>query len=153
MQNSSAPSAGLVWSRAFPGRLDQAAHARRFVRFLLEDTPCADDAELIVSELAGNALRHTRSGTEGGSFLVEVTLARPPGTPGVRERGGYVGVLISVHDDGGGGVPRLLDHGTPPGAENGRGLAIVTALATRVGFQGAPTLGHTVWVYVRTTSA
>ena len=53
---------GLTWRRTFLGRPDQAPRARQFVRFLLDDSPCREDAELVVSELVSNALRHTASG-------------------------------------------------------------------------------------------
>ncbi|MFC4535567.1 ATP-binding protein [Sphaerisporangium dianthi] len=139
----------LIWRRAFPGALDQAAEARRFTRFLLAGTPFADDAELIVGELVGNAVRHTRSGSPGGRFTLEIALAssrhEPLGTPAVA-----ASVLITVYDLGGAGVPRFGDHGRAevPCAEGGRGLAIVTALAERAGFQGAPATGHRVWAYI-----
>jgi hypothetical protein len=51
----------LCWRRAFPGRAEQAAHARRFTAFLLADHPKADDAVLAVGELAANAVQHTLS--------------------------------------------------------------------------------------------
>ncbi|MFC6086078.1 ATP-binding protein [Sphaerisporangium aureirubrum] len=133
----------MVWARTFPGRLDQAAQARRFARFLLAETPWADDAELIVSELAGNALRHTRSGGAGGRFAVEVALGRA--SPGrVAD-----GVVVTVQDNGGGGVPRLGGDGPPDTeSEHGRGLAIIATVATRLGYQGNPETGHSVWAYL-----
>lgn len=122
------------------------AQARRLVRFLLADTPCADDAELIVSELAGNALRHSRSGDADGSFTVEVVLGRA--SP-LRHGGEAIGILITVHDQGGNGVPWFRREQPPdPNEENGRGLATVAALATRTGYQGGPTIGHRVWAYL-----
>jgi hypothetical protein len=48
--------------RVFPGRPDQVAQARRFVGRVLSGCPVADDALLCVSELASNAIRHTRTG-------------------------------------------------------------------------------------------
>ncbi|MEV7966092.1 ATP-binding protein [Sphaerisporangium sp. NPDC088356] len=138
--------AASVWHRAFPGRLDQAAHARAFVRFLLADTPCVDEAELIVSELAGNALRHTRSGSPDGWFAVEVMLNR---TFRDHSHGQPVNALITVFDSGGGGVPALDGHKQPdPDKESGRGLATVAALAARIGYQGTPETGHRVWAYL-----
>ncbi len=139
----------LIWRRAFPGALDQAAEARRFTRLLLGGTPFADDAELVVGELAGNAVRHTRSGSPGGHFAVEIILTSPRREP----LGGPVAaarVLVTVSDLGGAGAPRFGGHGEAdvPCAEGGRGLAIVTALAERTGFQGAPATGHRVWAYL-----
>jgi hypothetical protein len=131
----------LVWRRVFPGRMDQAPAARRFARFLLAGTPFADDAELVVGELAGNALRHTRSGRPGGCFTVEVglTTARRDPVP--------VSVLLTVYDLGGGGVPCLAPGGFSD-EECGRGLSIVAALSTRTGHQGGPATGHRVWAYL-----
>ncbi|MET8157137.1 ATP-binding protein [Sphaerisporangium sp. NPDC005289] len=139
----------LVWRRVFPGALDQAAEARRFTRFLLGGTPFADDAELVVGELAGNAVRHTRSGSPEGHFTVEIALDSPRRRPlGASVRA--VGVMVTVYDLGGAGVPAFGDHGRADiaCAEGGRGLAIVTALAERAGFQGAPATGHRVWAYL-----
>ncbi|GII76304.1 hypothetical protein Sru01_12860 [Sphaerisporangium rufum] len=130
----------LVWHRAFPGTPDQAARARAFVRFLLSGLPCADEAELIVSELAGNALRHTRSAAEGGWFAVEVTL-----TPGSGPDDPAT-VVITVDDCGGGGVPSFTGRSPVEAfAESGRGLATVAALAARTGYHGSPATGHRVW--------
>ncbi|WP_203988769.1 ATP-binding protein [Sphaerisporangium rufum] len=135
----------LVWRRTFPNRPDQAPEARRFARLLLAGTRFADDAELIVGELAGNAVRHTGGGPPGGHFTVEITVTttcRPATAPAAD------GVLITVSDPGGGGVPRF-DAGRPDThQEHGRGLGIVTALATRAGAQGTPVGGHRVWAYL-----
>ncbi|MEU9884454.1 ATP-binding protein [Sphaerisporangium sp. NPDC051011] len=131
-------SGGLVWRRIFPGRLDQVREARRFVRFLLADDPRADDAELIVSELAGNALRHTRSGLATGRFTVEVVLDDSA-----------AGILLTVYDHGGTGTPRFTGHDQQCCTEeHGRGLAMVSAIATRAGYQGTPSSGHRVWAYL-----
>ncbi|WP_214416066.1 ATP-binding protein [Sphaerisporangium fuscum] len=144
-----APAAGavrpgaemLLWRRVFPGTPDRASEARRFVRFLLDGTSFADDAELVAGELVGNAVRHTRSGTSGGHFTVEVSFfTTSAGTS----------VLITVYDQGGEGVPRLGDGGGQGLSyeENGRGLAIVAAVADRLGAQGTPEDGHGVWAYL-----
>ncbi|WP_345577548.1 hypothetical protein [Nonomuraea rosea] len=53
---------GLVWRRTFAGSTDQIPRVRHFARCLLADSPCQDDAESIVAELAANALQHTASG-------------------------------------------------------------------------------------------
>src|SRR5262245_21572592 len=64
----------LTWRRVFPGSLEQAPEARRFVRFLLDGSMFTEEAELIAGELVGNALRHTRSGQPDGHFTVEIAL-------------------------------------------------------------------------------
>jgi Histidine kinase-like ATPase domain len=61
--------------RVFPGRPDQVGQARRFVTRALEGCPAADDAGLCASELASNAIQHTRSG-QGGRFQVLVWRGR-----------------------------------------------------------------------------
>ncbi|WP_143227945.1 ATP-binding protein [Actinomadura meyerae] len=43
---------------------------RAFVRGLLDGTPRVHDAELVIAELAANALQHTPSGDPGGAFRV-----------------------------------------------------------------------------------
>ncbi|MEU9884170.1 ATP-binding protein [Sphaerisporangium sp. NPDC051011] len=147
----------LIWRRAFPGTPDQASEARKFVRVLLGGTAFASDSELIVGELAGNAIRHTASGKPGGHFTVEIAFRssrRRPASGPVRA----ASVLLTVYDLGGGNVPRIRDDDrrrVPYGAEedlpideNGRGLAIVTAVADRVGYQGTPATGHRVWAYL-----
>ncbi|MGS2640495.1 ATP-binding protein [Streptosporangium sp. LJ11] len=121
---------GMTWRRTFPGRPSQVPEARRFVRFLLVDSPLGQDAEQVVAELAANAVRHTASGRPYGTFVVEV-VRRPEAT------------RVTVHDSGQGPVPAL-----PRPAllgESGRGLLLVTALASQVGCQGTRTHGHAVW--------
>lgn len=64
------------WCRPFPGLPQQVAEARYFVAALMEaEGPrMVENAVLIVSELASNAVRHSRSGRKGGWFLVIVVL-------------------------------------------------------------------------------
>lgn len=118
--------------RRFAGRPDQVGAARRFVRALLSGRlagPVAGDlVELLVSELATNAVEHTASG-DGGAF--RVGLVSRPGT-----------LRVTVCDDGGSGCPRPAE----PAAdrEAGRGLAMVELLAERWGVERTPH-GHAVW--------
>jgi anti-sigma regulatory factor (Ser/Thr protein kinase) len=106
--------------RVFPGRADQAGQARRWVRALLPEgcELAADDAELVLAELFANAIRHTRSGDEGGTVTVAV------------DAGGF----IHVHDLGTVGQPACpgLAAAAPDGLRllevSGRGLPIVAAL-------------------------
>lgn len=99
----------------------------------LADCPAADDAVLCVSELASNAVQHTRSG-QGGRFEVLVWRGR-------------ASACVAVID----GAP----HGPaprPPGrqdlAESGHGLRVVADLAAtwgqrELGPAGLP--GRAVW--------
>ena len=58
-------------TRIFPGERDQVGHARKFVGRVLDGNALADDAALLTSELATNAVLHTASG-QGGTFAVAV---------------------------------------------------------------------------------
>ncbi|HZU59063.1 MAG TPA: ATP-binding protein [Actinocrinis sp.] len=60
-------------SITLPGFSCMVAAARLAVRALLPGNPRAEDAELIVSELATNAIRHSTS--RGGQFELSVDLA------------------------------------------------------------------------------
>ncbi|GLW62167.1 hypothetical protein Arub01_04110 [Actinomadura rubrobrunea] len=114
-------AAPLHWRRVFPGGPEQAARARRFVACLLEGCPYLDDVLLAADELVANALRHTRSGQDGGSFTVEVL--RTDGQ-----------VAVSVADQGGPGVPVPAD--ASEWDETGRGLRTLSLLADSWGWHG-----------------
>ena len=60
---------------SFPGRRDQVRQARAFIARFLDGHPAADDAVLLVSELAANACAHSASGLPGGSFIVRVQVS------------------------------------------------------------------------------
>lgn len=59
-------------ARSFPGRLDQIREARALAARMLHGCPGADDALLLISELATNACVHTASGQPGGTFTVRI---------------------------------------------------------------------------------
>jgi anti-sigma regulatory factor (Ser/Thr protein kinase) len=120
--------------RVFPGRPEQVAHARRFVARILGNCPVADDALLCASELASNAIRHTRTG-RSGKFQVLVWLGR-------------ASACVAVLDDGADTSPRPFSG--PPGrlAESGHGLLTVQALAAWWGhhtYRDGATRGTAVW--------
>jgi CheY-like chemotaxis protein/anti-sigma regulatory factor (Ser/Thr protein kinase) len=110
-----------------PDELSSVATARRFVRDKLlewghEDS--VDDAMLVVSELAANALTHAES-----SYRVRVAAAGPA-------------LRIEVEDDGA-GTPEpqpLTDT-----EESGRGLHLVGALAASWGMEAGESGGKRVW--------
>ncbi|MFD0773081.1 ATP-binding protein [Streptomonospora algeriensis] len=100
--------------------------------------------DLLGTELAANAIRHSRSGEPGGSYTLRVD----------RTAGG---MTLTCRD---GGEPDigLWDcrdraylspdpRGLEAGAEGGRGLALVDALATSWGDNGLPTHRH-VWFHL-----
>jgi anti-sigma regulatory factor (Ser/Thr protein kinase) len=115
-----------VWSRTFPAATAQIGQTRRFLAEILADEPTADDAVLCLSELATNATVHSRS-RDGGHFTVLV------------ERHGQR-LRVAVRDQGG-------PWAQPNGADehHGRGLLIVSRLATSWGRDGQAAFGWTVW--------
>lgn len=107
--------------RVFPGKPEQAAAVRAFVRSVLAGHPARDDAELIASELAANAVRHTASGM-GGMFAVAVAV--PSATVAsvlVVDQGAYAAPAP-------GAASRDADHG--------RGLQVIAGLATELKVYG-----------------
>ncbi|MWA07306.1 ATP-binding protein [Actinomadura sp. LD22] len=109
------PEASMYWRREFHGKTDQIRLVRAFAAHLLAGFPSLDDILLVLDELAVNAVRHTRSGNEGGRFTVEISVD-------------VAGVIVYVTDQGGPDEPRLRD--ITELAEGGRGLLTVEALAT-----------------------
>ncbi|WP_217369070.1 ATP-binding protein [Nonomuraea antri] len=127
----------MAWRGVFAGEHDQIGEARRMVEALFAGTGREDDAGLIVSELSTNAILHTRSGSAGGWFGVEVRL--PEDGP----------AYLGVSDLGGAGRP-LLERQRAEGqlAVGGFGLMIVRDLAVKLSQVGSPAIGHTVWVHL-----
>ncbi|MCK8679497.1 ATP-binding protein [Streptomyces lichenis] len=116
------------YHETLPRSPESAATARRLVRLALTAwglREMVEDAVLVVSELAGNAVRHAEART------VRVTVERP--APGR--------VRISV-TDGSKVPPEPRRAGARD--ENGRGLVLVTALAGDWGTTSLPT-GKAVW--------
>jgi anti-sigma regulatory factor (Ser/Thr protein kinase) len=118
--------------RTFPGRPDQVALARDFTRRAVGSCPVLDEAVLLVSELATNALEHTASGL-GGSFDVTVLC-------------GQNMLMIAVTDNGSDKIP--APGGLDPASETGRGLELVSLIAARWGQRGGRH-GRTVWFELR----
>jgi anti-sigma regulatory factor (Ser/Thr protein kinase) len=116
--------------RVFPGRADQVARARRFaVESLDPGTEARDQVSLLVSEAVTNALLHSSSGRDQGTF--EVTYALSGGR-----------IRVEVHDGGARTAPRRRVHGVD--SMTGRGLDLFDALADRWGFRGDER-GRVVW--------
>jgi len=111
--------------------------ARRFVRQRLRDADLEaleEVSELVVSELASNAVFHART-----DYTVEVVATDE-------------GVRVLVHDRS----PAALHVSTLGAAAvgtSGRGLSLVRALATRSGVVAAPDGGKAVWAELRATAA
>lgn len=124
------------FSRYFLGSAPSITEARRFVVALLRGWPVVHEAELIVSELATNAIRHSASGRFGGRFLVSVQ-AHPDRL--------WLGVL----DEGGLSSPKAFR--PCPEGEGGRGLLLVASLAIDWGVWGDEH-GRTVWAVLHAGS-
>ncbi len=116
--------------RVFTGHPVQVACARQFVRRTLAACPAADDAALLTSELAANAIQHTAS----GSSTFEVVICHRPAT-----------ARIAVIDAGAPTVPVPASPGSLDAS--GRGLALVESLAVQWGHQGNRH-GRAVWFEV-----
>jgi hypothetical protein len=66
--------AATRYQRTFHGHASQVAQVRRDIAAYLDGCPAADDAILVVSEIATNALVHSRS--NGESFTVRSEIFR-----------------------------------------------------------------------------
>lgn len=114
-------------SRTFPAEPDGASRARHFLRAELAkrrvDGEIAETAELLLSELASNVVRHA-----GTAFVVDVSW--PAGRLRVSVEDGLAVDITAVD---------LLSD-----AESGRGLRIVDTLADRWGVDRKPA-GKAVW--------
>jgi hypothetical protein len=61
-----------AWECTYPGTGDQLAQVRAALRPLLRDCPMSDEVLLIMHELAANAVRHSKSHENGGTFTVRL---------------------------------------------------------------------------------
>ncbi|MFF4545972.1 ATP-binding protein [Streptomyces sp. NPDC001406] len=128
--------------RNFAQQLSSTRRGARLARLLTyeqlrtwEVSPTVTErAEQIVAELAANAVLHGR--VQGRDFRLALTLDHPS-----------AGVLrIAVTDARGNQLPSAsTDFETPPYAETGRGLLLITALADRWDTEPYPPGGKTVW--------
>jgi anti-sigma regulatory factor (Ser/Thr protein kinase) len=109
---------GSEWVLRLAGSPDQVARARRLVSMSLgRDHPLHDDCVLLTSEIATNAVIHSRSG-DGGVFTVTVSYSAE-------------GVRVCVQDEGSSDAPCVC-HASAD-ATGGRGLPLLEALAHRWG--------------------
>lgn len=120
------------FSMTFPGRVECLSAVRKFTLKSLGDVPGADVAELVVSELAGNAILHSVSGYPGGSFTLHLEV--------LSDRW-----LIRVDDAGGLKEPQI--HDADSERESGRGLALVSAVSLEWGVAGGR-VARAVWATI-----
>lgn len=106
----------------YPGRPDQIRQVRADLRAVLGNCPVADDAILCASELATNAVLHSRSGLPGGTFTVRAASRK------------FASICIEVEDKGG-------PWSSPPtnGQLGRHGLDIVRGLASQWAIEGGET--------------
>jgi serine/threonine-protein kinase RsbW len=119
-------------SRVFPGAVGSVPAARHWARHVLSGWGLdAPDAELAFNEMIANAVVH-------GSGDVRAELSRL----GSRVR-------LEVHDQGGAGpvVHRQVGHDQP----GGRGLELISRIATNWGWNKPAGGGITVWALVPET--
>lgn len=109
------PYAAESESCVYPSRPESVGEARAFVRKALEGCPRVGDAELVVSELATNALQHAI----GDTFEVVIV------------RSGRLARLEVINTTTDGITPRPIKAG--PQAEGQRGLFLVSLIADRHG--------------------
>ncbi|MDP9862081.1 MULTISPECIES: ATP-binding protein [Streptosporangium] len=109
---------GSEWILRLAGSADQVVRARRLVSTTLgRDHPLHDDCVLLTSEIATNAVLHSRSG-DGGAFTV--TVACSPEA-----------VRVRIQDEGSPNAPCGCH--APADATGGRGLPLLEALSHRWG--------------------
>jgi len=100
-----------IFERPYPGTAFSVRRVRADLSSLVDGYPVADDLILLASELATNAILHSRSGHPDRTFTVRATLYP----------GDYT--WVEVVDQGGVWTADTYDD------EHGRGLGIVAAVA------------------------
>jgi anti-sigma regulatory factor (Ser/Thr protein kinase) len=110
MQTTTASEA-ITFEREYPGTADQPAQVRADLGEISTGCPVSEEIVLLASELASNAVLHSRSGRPGRTFTVRAALYP----------GDYA--WVEVVDQGGPWVAERHDE------EHGRGLAIVASVA------------------------
>ena len=118
------------------------------VRAFLETCAAGRDAEyryvlaLLGAELATNAIRHSRSGEPGQSFVVRVDRGPNGMTVTCRDNG----MPTSAIEKGGGRLFAAVPEERLT-AEDGRGLALIDSFATTWGDNGHPSI-RKVWFHL-----
>jgi anti-sigma regulatory factor (Ser/Thr protein kinase) len=102
----------MRFQRVYCGAPSEVRRVRADLAAVTAGCPVADELVLLASELATNAVTHSRSGEPGATFTVRAEL----------RQGAYA--RVEVEDLGGGWSNHVGQHD-----EHGRGLAIVGAIA------------------------
>jgi anti-sigma regulatory factor (Ser/Thr protein kinase) len=122
--------------------VESARRAREFTRLTLQDWGLAgscDVAELVVSELVTNSLRHGLLSAQWmpGEHPIGLTILR---------RDPYLMCMVT---DPGSKRPVRVE--SSPGAESGRGLQVVESCSVRWGWEPAAGEGKVVWALLQLT--
>jgi anti-sigma regulatory factor (Ser/Thr protein kinase) len=132
------PAPQRSWTITLPRTASMVPVARAFTRCFLGAGPRSGDAELIMSEYAGNAVRYGRQGQDG---IIHLTVTTTAAT-----------VRVEVTDPGPLPGPASPPQAPPAPAgldeENGRGFLIVDALAARWGHYGTGGGQLTAWAEI-----
>lgn len=129
-------SARAAYTETMPCQPESARKARELVAVALSAwglDALADAAKLVVSELVGNAVRHT------GCHSIRVTLTRLEDNS----------VRVAVIDRS---VKKVVSRTAAADDENGRGLTVVDALAENTGTDTF-TWGKRLWAQLRLPAA
>jgi serine/threonine-protein kinase RsbW len=84
--SKTAAQAATSYASTFPGQAEETARVRREIAAYLDDCPVTQDLVLIASELATNAILHTRS--RGSIFRVRCQLSSRTARIEVEDLGG-----------------------------------------------------------------
>jgi anti-sigma regulatory factor (Ser/Thr protein kinase) len=135
----------ITGSVVLPARAAAVGLARAQVArgLLARDVPAdlVADAQLVVSELMANAIRHARP-LDGDTVRVTWRV-NPPAPPSTVPHE----IELAVSDGGAPWHPRV-EH-PPDDADGGRGLGIVSTLTSVWGVEGAGTEHQLVWAVLR----
>ena len=127
-----APPGDVRWEKTYLGLPATVSRVRCDVRAIIDPCPevIADNLELVVSELATNAIRHSRSGEPGGTYVVRIFHY-------VTEKVPYI--WAEVEDQGSPSWDGIL-HPEPT-----HGLSVIQCLSTRMGSDDSPDGQRTVY--------
>ena len=127
MHTPAAKTVGLrTTDVTYPGGTEHIRAVRADLRAVLRDCPRVDDVILCASELAANAVLHSRSRLPGGTFTVRATVSL-----GLHAR-------VEVEDNGGPWNQGMID------PTRHHGLDIVRAFADEWGIEGDQA-NRTIW--------
>jgi hypothetical protein len=126
---SSKPPGLRSFGHAYPGRPEQARRVRAGLRAIRTGCRIAEETILVASELAANAVTHSRSRQPGGRFIVRAAVCP----------GHYA--WVDVEDRGGSWAGHHPRDGRP------HGLGIVQAIAGdgNWGIDGDAAVGRVAW--------